>query len=701
MRKHSENTPIDLEEALARCRKAARNGYSFAKENLKETNKAVAIASEILSKCLKSLEDGSVRTPEVVSHLKEQLSKIVHDLDKLQKDSDLDLKERRKRLDKFSVTLFGRTMAGKSTLMEILTRGNGESIGTGAQRTTRDVRSYKWNSLEVTDVPGVAAFEGQEDEYLAFEAAKQADLILFLITDDAPQSAEAECLAQVRRLGKPVLGLCNVKVAVDDPDDLRLFLHNPHHPFSSSRLDQLLQQFQLLVDPHIPGRRIPFAATHLRSRFLANQPAYNTQREALIKASRFEGIEAGIVREVVGRGSFLRIKSFIDGSVVPMTALSDLLLEFSAKNSSSGRTYVGKERQVLAWKKKFETDGQERIDTLISKMIDRLRDEVPSFVEDNYESRTAGRKWARLVDSTGINQKVETLQKKLLDERNKAISEFARELSSELSHVSSLSSARHFAMDTIFNLKRVWNWTTGIITGGLGIAALFASGPPGWVAAAVGVGSTIVSFFLDDREEKARKSRNSLTTRLTRDINLLERNLQKQLGNWFRHELLGKELYAYIGDLIAVTSGLFDLADSQRRLAWTLNDRQKNLGKVLTKEALGHLKAEELLGTITDVARVPGFATMFLIKPSTIFPDSVRSELERLLGEHIWFAVDTHNPFSILTQAIGRNCDKTKVKIEEKLHVAYVPLNDLDTVTKARIKLAQQLTGYHVMKQPA
>ena len=62
--------------------------------------------------------------------------------------------------DTFAITLFGRTMAGKSTLMEILIRGNGASIGLGGQRTTRDVRTYRYKNLQITDVPGIAAFEG-------------------------------------------------------------------------------------------------------------------------------------------------------------------------------------------------------------------------------------------------------------------------------------------------------------------------------------------------------------------------------------------------------------------------------------------------------------------------------------------------------------------------------------------------------------
>ena len=50
------------------------------------------------------------------------------------------IEEKKQKLSNFSITLFGRTMAGKSTLMEILTNGDGKSIGLGAQRTTRDIR---------------------------------------------------------------------------------------------------------------------------------------------------------------------------------------------------------------------------------------------------------------------------------------------------------------------------------------------------------------------------------------------------------------------------------------------------------------------------------------------------------------------------------------------------------------------------------
>lgn len=104
-----------------------------------------------------------------------------------------------------------------------------------------------------------------------------------------------------------------------------------------------------------------------------------------------------------------------------MMDLTDLLLEFSAQNSSSGRVLIDKRRQFRDWAQEFRTSGQERINTLISKAMDSLRDEVPSFAEDHYEDRSAGESWKRLVESNGVIRKVEKLQKELLDECKKPL----------------------------------------------------------------------------------------------------------------------------------------------------------------------------------------------------------------------------------------------------------------------------------------
>jgi len=214
----------------------------------------------------------------------------------------------------------------------------------------------------------------------------------------------------------------------------------------------------------------------------------------------------------------------------------------------------------------------------------------------------------------------------------------------------------------------------------------------------VGLVGMLISWAFDDREEKASKARKKLADRLFDNIDRMERNLGRQLGDWFHQELMGKQVNVLIEDLGALTSGLFGLADAQRNLAWTLNERLKALSRTLVNDALKQLGGEELTQTIHDTGRVPGLATMFLIDPSTSFPGSVRDGLERLLGEKIWFVVDTKNRFSVLAQAIGQGCDRRKITLEEKIQVAHVPLDDLGPVARARVRMAQQLTSLHVMR---
>ncbi|MFN7658081.1 MAG: GTPase, partial [Dolichospermum sp.] len=75
----------------------------------------------------------------------------------------ISLDKKRKHLKDFTVALFGRTKAGKSTLRETLTRGNGSTIGKGSQRTTRDVKEYSWQGLRLLDTPGIEAYQGDDD----------------------------------------------------------------------------------------------------------------------------------------------------------------------------------------------------------------------------------------------------------------------------------------------------------------------------------------------------------------------------------------------------------------------------------------------------------------------------------------------------------------------------------------------------------
>ena len=688
----------ELELALADCRRTARDGYRIASKILDGIKADIDAVSDDLKRNLSKENHRQVNTNEVSVQLRKQLRQAVFELDQLPKQSRASLNEKHARLNKFSIALFGRTMSGKSTLMEILTNGNGSSIGKGAQRTTRDVRSYEWNGLTVTDVPGIAAFEGREDEEVAFKAAAQADLVLFLITDDAPQDEEAKCLARVRALGKPVLGVLNVKEALKSADDMPLL----RRKFDPERLGCIVEQFHEFVDRYSPGPHIPFFYAHLRARFLSQQPGYELQKEALESASCFQCVEEEIASEVIGRGSFLRWKSFIDVAVGPMMALSEKLMEFSAQNSSSSRVFVDKKRQAETWSSQFRKGGEERITVFITKEMNALRAEIPSFVEDNYERPDAGERWERLVESRELDRKAKKLVEQIQDECRDELSDSTRQLKAELDFVGRFAGDRRISMASIFDTKRTWDWFTTGLSGGLVIAALILGGVPlVWAAAAVAVGlaGRLVSRFLESRREKAQKQRAELKDKLEADVEKMENKLKEELHNRFFDGVLDKQVRAHIGELSAITSDVSTLADAQRRLAWRLNGQQKEMHRALLDEALVHLGQEDCRNLVLDVARVPGQAMLLLTELGITIPEDVRKDLETLLGEEVRYAINTPNKASILVQTIGRDCKQRQVRIEPDIQAAHVPVDDVDAVAVSRIRLAQQLTELYVMKK--
>ena len=233
----------DLKNVLLDCQTAAKAGYEIASAQEKNLSSALRVAEEKIQSAIIDFNSSSCYAPETAELLESQLLEISSAFNRLSFAFKEDLISLRENLSKFSVTLFGRTMAGKSTLMEILTEGDGSSIGKGAQRTTLDVRKYEWNGLEITDVPGIGAFEGEDDEQIAFEAAKTADLILFLITDDAPQAVDAECFSRIVELGKPIIGIMNVKKAIQEGKSLKFTTKEINKQFDIERLNKIKNQF--------------------------------------------------------------------------------------------------------------------------------------------------------------------------------------------------------------------------------------------------------------------------------------------------------------------------------------------------------------------------------------------------------------------------------------------------------------------------
>lgn len=696
----------DLIQVLDECKKSARVGYRIASSQEKNLSRALSSAQDKVQNTIIDFNTSPCYAPEATELLESQLVDIRDAFNRLSFAFKEDLQNLRQNLSKFSITLFGRTMTGKSTLMEILTEGDGTSIGKGSQRTTRDVRKYTWNGLEITDVPGVGAFEGEDDEQIAFEAAKTADLILFLITDDAPQIAEAECFSRIVNLGKPIICIMNVKAAISVEKSIKLAMRDVSKRFDMDRLNKIKIQFLAFSDQFgQTWSHIPFVYVHLKSAYLAQCTDDKEKCNTLYDISRVGYLKKRIVEQVRTKGKFYRIKTFIDIISNPILESTENLLEQSQINSVQGRTILAKKRQLADWKNVFYRDAKSQIESLIIKIKSELNSEIASFSEDHFDDKNADKAWNKLLKNKRMEVRCQDLLEELEMNSNDKLKEVSREISNELKFSTSFAGDKSLRMNKIIDEKRLWDWFSLILGGGLSIAAGIAylvgatvAGPLGWAALAVSVIGIGGSFLFKSRDKKEFEARTRLEKNLRENVTKVCDSLQNQMLQNL-DTLVSVRINGLLGEMDKINSVIFRLADVQKELAWGLNDHLMVLNSRILEEAIKLIGADGLQYHVLAVARIPGNVSMIKLADGTVFPREQTEGLYHLMSERVNFVYGSDNMKVLISRVIGRGIDRSQINIEGKIGVAHVPLENASPNTKNRVRLAQQFSQLLIMNQ--
>lgn len=698
---------INLDEALIDCKSYAKRGYALANDAVSLLQKVVNTLSDKLQKEIYNLQVSNFNDNAVTGNLASQLASVRSNFEILPQQLTEDIDALSKST--FSITLFGRTMAGKSTLMEILTHGKGESIGKGAQRTTRDVRTYSYRNLLITDVPGIAAFEGADDENIAFYAAKKSDLILFLITDDAPQACEAECLNRILKLGKPVICLVNIKADITLTTNIKMFKRDLQKKFDKARLETIKQQFFAFGNQYGQDwRSIKFEYVHLKSAFLSQQYELEEIHDELYTLSRFNYVENLIVNEVCKNGCFYKLKAFADIVIVPVVDAFETLFTQSAKNSEQGVMLVGKRRKLKKWIDDFEVDGKSRIEAFLTSISGELKHEIASFTEENYDNSDASAEWNKILKARRIEERASNLLKQFNAECEAELREICREINAETKFTQSVFSDRSINMHKLIDGKRIWNWATTLLSGGLIIVSFFnVWNPIGWIGIGIGIIGSLSSFLFSDREKQVRDARQKLEKKLSDHIDKMVINTRKRMLDVLYNDLLKKQLYPMIHTIDEVISSIFTLSTTQREFAIALNNKLREINLTIIKEALAYLGYEGLEWHILSITRIPGYAVMISLEYGKVFPNDAAKALSRLLKEKLWYIIQNDNIKSMLLQAIWSKVDRLSIDtqsikiqcIDGAPRIAHIPFLDVvDSNTRNRIRMAQQITELLIMK---
>ena len=689
----------DLNQALARCRQSALRGYEIADAQLGEIERVLRLARRETEQSVRKLSGRSAYLSDLNHTLARQIKDIAHAFDKVSDSSREELRQLKNNLSRFNITLFGRTMAGKSTLMEVLTHGDGRAIGNGSQRKTRDIRAYEWNGLSITDVPGIGAFEGQKDEDIAFAAAKSADMILFLMTDDGVQSQEAECFRSILELGKPVLCVINVKASVDLSEEPRYLTEDIEEAFRLDRLNEIRRQF--VAYGSLAGQdwsAVPFVFAHLRAAFLAQQTTDPVKQQLLTKASRIDLLTDAIAKRVATRGEFYREKTFIDAVSAPVGSATELLLEQSCRNSLQGEMIADKLQALLRWIERFEKSAYDRIVSETAELKSQMYVEASDFASRNLGSKELNAKWQDYLSSLKLDKRGKELVRELNEETEGEIRELTRAMGKELDFAVSYSTDVTLKSRRILDVRQTFDWSMIAIGGGLTIAALvFTPAAPILLLAALGVGllKEFVGGFIPDKSKLEAGAKAEIEEQLRQHINEVCASYRASLEKSLR-ELLDK-LNQLAEDLSGVSEVIAGLAATQNSLAWQLGGTLKKLYRQLLQEALTLIGSGSLSMRIHDAAMVPGAECAVVLAPNVTFPEGKRQALSDLLGCRVLFYIYSDDRLALLRKMLGTDAFTVREGAGGVMTAVLKKSDNPYFVNRA--KLAQQLCEILITKE--
>ena len=378
----------EFEEALKKCSETANSAYKLS---IRYAEKIEIVITQLNSYIIKINDEILNKKGADKFQFATTLKQIQLDIKTLSEDSVKDLvnslDKKREHLKDFTVALFGRTKAGKSTLRETLTRGNGSTIGKGSQRTTRDVKEYSWQGLRLLDTPGIEAYKGEDDTQKANKIIDQSDIVLFLTSDDSVQPGEFQAMAKLQKINKYFAVILNVKHDISNNlEDLQMFIDIPEMVFDEDRLSQHKHHIKNHIQEYLNLDNVDIVPIHAQSGFLSTQAEYQEYSNQLWELSKIEELYSLIAYQIYNNGQNLRLSTFADSLEYFINSINQELAAAKSQLSVQLNFLEQKQREIEKIFAEIEKEGDRKLKDKCDSLYDLIENQIGNFV-DNYSDR--------------------------------------------------------------------------------------------------------------------------------------------------------------------------------------------------------------------------------------------------------------------------------------------------------------------------
>ena len=513
------------------------------------------------------------------------------------------------------VVLLGRTQAGKSTLFSHLTGSDVSPVGNGAQRFTRSVVAMPLvgrADVVVVDTSGVGALDGDEDREVALDAARRADLVVWVATSNSQPSETAAALSQVATWGAPMMLVINCREDLVDDDAIDQFLAYPETTFAE--LDGHRARLARFLDPH--GQRpLQVFPVHAAAALLGGRA--NPIHADLLRESRVGTLVTAISAEADERRHPRRAAAIVDtarralvDAAERLTADSERLALVADTCQDEGSDFDRRTARLLAdadLQVQGEIEGlMRRFDDWPDRQYQRKDDELQEeWDADERKLREDADELLRATDAR--------LRRRLRQLDEEVAAAWSKRLEIKLTKQSRISAT---------GLAPRWLEAAGRTAAGAGTAlgamvgGVVGNAPGAYIGGVIGcvVGEWVGSLLRFRRSQLARR-RSTLQESVRDALRAVKRDID---AGWvWCRESIQQDLTAHASERSRAIERTAALARHASLAAESASLAVASADSYLLRALLRLEGRDRLADYITSVSRRPGFAYLVPLANST------------------------------------------------------------------------------------